>query len=723
MALPPKTSYLIGGTFNSAAPILVDGDTSPFQLDVNANLKVNVVAGTITATNPSVGLTGAVAPTSATEIGIVDSTGKLQNVTGLVLTNAKAAVVAIVDGNGNQITSFGGGTQYADDAASCATPTGTLSMGWDSVNSKIRALKVDANQNLLVDVANTSFSVTQGTSPWVISFTAPQHVVVDSGSVAVTQSTSPWVISFTAPQHVIVDSGAISVSGSVDVTDRAARLLGVVYGSQGQQLKQTATNFNTQVELATGATLYDARQIRALTSSDIVTAAQGTAAALAGAWPVEITDGTNGPGSVLSLTNSKPLTVAIVDGSGTQITSFGGGTQYADDAASGAHPTGTLSMGWDSANSVVRALKVDLSQNLYTDPQTVYNILQPTPSSGGFTPLQSDQSGNLLGMPGIQAVTGAVFNSSTVNGTVQYPNGTSTLPQPSGPSMVVVQFDAAGSITGIPSFRFEGSYDGVNWNTINAATNPAALAQSQIFENDFRHPLSANPRAVNQNYSFIIVAGAYRYIRINQTVALTGSGTYTPVWTVTNSVSTSFILNNLPVLLKDGFGVVLGSNDTTTSPNGLAGPGALDVNLVGALGFTMAANNPIFSAISDGTNGPAAVKPASTAALATDPALVVTTNSSTAASVPAQTAVGVSSVAILSANTARREAIVVNTGTTIIYLGLGRTPTTSAYHAALSPCSSANDGTGGTFTTDIFAGAINAIGSAASGTVCVTELT
>lgn len=65
-----------------------------------------------------------------------------------------------------------------------------------------------------------------------------------------------------------------------DVLDRAARLLGIIYGSQSQQLKQTATNFNLQVELATAATLYDARQIRTLTSTDIVTAAQVTAANL-----------------------------------------------------------------------------------------------------------------------------------------------------------------------------------------------------------------------------------------------------------------------------------------------------------------------------------------------------------------------------------------------------------------------------------------------------------
>jgi hypothetical protein len=150
--------------------------------------------------------------------------------------------------------SIGGGTQFVDNAVSGAAPTGTLSMGWDSVNSKVRALKVDSSQNLLVDVSNASIAVT-GTF---------------------FQATQP-----------------VSIAAAIDVSDRAARLLGVVYGSQAQQLKQTATNFNLQVELATGGTLYDARQIRALTSADVVTAAQGTAAALSGKWPVQVTDGTN----------------------------------------------------------------------------------------------------------------------------------------------------------------------------------------------------------------------------------------------------------------------------------------------------------------------------------------------------------------------------------------------------------------------------------------------
>jgi len=55
---------------------------------------------------------------------------------------------------------------------------------------------------------------------------------------------------------------------------------------------------------------------------------------------VKLTDGTD-VADILDLSNSNPLTVAIVDGSGDQITSFGGGTQYTEDAAAAANPVGT----------------------------------------------------------------------------------------------------------------------------------------------------------------------------------------------------------------------------------------------------------------------------------------------------------------------------------------------------------------------------------------------
>jgi len=87
--------------------------------------------------------------------------------------------------------------------------------------------------------------------------------------------------------------------GYVDEIDRAARLLGVVYGSQGQQLLQRATTYDLIVQLRSAGieidprsiralvkttdelysvlrtdagVAYDARQIRSLISTDVITA-------------------------------------------------------------------------------------------------------------------------------------------------------------------------------------------------------------------------------------------------------------------------------------------------------------------------------------------------------------------------------------------------------------------------------------------------------------------
>lgn len=117
------------------------------------------------------------------------------------------------------------------------------------------------------------------------------HVTVDNASLAVTgaffQATQP-VSSTQLPAALVgarldVNLGAsgitlpVSLAAAVDVSDRAVRLLGVVYGSQGQQLKQTATNFNLQSELAVAGVLIDPRSIRALTVADIVGLGAGSA--------------------------------------------------------------------------------------------------------------------------------------------------------------------------------------------------------------------------------------------------------------------------------------------------------------------------------------------------------------------------------------------------------------------------------------------------------------
>lgn len=57
-----------------------------------------------------------------------------------------------------------------------------------------------------------------------------------------------------------------------DVSDRAARLVGVVYGSQGQKLLQRATTYDLITQIRHNGAEIDPRNIRVLTSTDIITA-------------------------------------------------------------------------------------------------------------------------------------------------------------------------------------------------------------------------------------------------------------------------------------------------------------------------------------------------------------------------------------------------------------------------------------------------------------------
>jgi hypothetical protein len=155
-----------GGTLASA-----DSDFTPLQTDASGNLRVNVAAGgagdgaildgvsssikatvfDFTNSNPlAVRLTdtngdyvgagggtqytvNAVAPADPVGTALVaerdDQLSTLSEVEG-DWTNARATSrgalwVAIPDTNGDPITSFGGGTQYTEDAAAAADPTGT----------------------------------------------------------------------------------------------------------------------------------------------------------------------------------------------------------------------------------------------------------------------------------------------------------------------------------------------------------------------------------------------------------------------------------------------------------------------------------------------------------------------------------------------------------------------------------------------------------------------
>lgn len=105
------------------------------------------------------------------------------------------------------------------------------------------------------------------------------------------------------------------------------------------------------VGINVGGTQIDPRSIRALTSSDVVTAAQGAPNTAANKWPVSITDGTNsvgvlatgeakvsvtqalptGTNSIGAVTQGGNWSTRLQDGAGTAITSQVNGAQRALD--------------------------------------------------------------------------------------------------------------------------------------------------------------------------------------------------------------------------------------------------------------------------------------------------------------------------------------------------------------------------------------------------------
>ena len=93
--------------------------------------------------------------------------------------------------------------------------------------------------------------------------------VVVTGTTTVTGSVDITDRSARLLGHVNVDNFPAS---PYDVSDRSARQLGLIYGSQNQQIQQRATTYDLIVQLRSGGSEIDPRSIRALTSSDIVTA-------------------------------------------------------------------------------------------------------------------------------------------------------------------------------------------------------------------------------------------------------------------------------------------------------------------------------------------------------------------------------------------------------------------------------------------------------------------
>jgi len=263
-------------------------------------------------------------------------------VTGSVLTNSTPIDAKIVDGDGTQITSFGGGTQYAVDAALGSTPTGTLAIAirddalsaLTPIEGDAIGLRVDANGALWVipsgttvvsatdlDIRNLVAATDIVTVTGGAGQTADVKITLDGESVAVTgtfwQATQPVSIA----QDVALGTDISDVFGTaslilatqaddvVNTSDgiQTSSFLYVFDGSTWDRLKGDSTdgmlvNLGANNDVVVSATNLD---IRDLTSASDNVAVVGTIAddsttpgdpVMVGGFAVSI-DGTT-PGAV-----------------------------------------------------------------------------------------------------------------------------------------------------------------------------------------------------------------------------------------------------------------------------------------------------------------------------------------------------------------------------------------------------------------------------------------
>lgn len=159
----------------------------------------------------------------------------------LDLIDARPITVAIVDGAGDQITSFGGGTQYADGAAR-GSAIGTIAMGDDGTN--IQSIHVDSSGDLQIDVLTMpTVAVTgtfwQATQPVSLATNTP---TLQSGSTtAVTQATGTNL-------HMVVDSGTITTVSALGVgTTGPQKAEDVAHSSGDMGILAMASRLDTPV--------------------------------------------------------------------------------------------------------------------------------------------------------------------------------------------------------------------------------------------------------------------------------------------------------------------------------------------------------------------------------------------------------------------------------------------------------------------------------------------
>lgn len=456
--------------------ITVDGTVAatlsePISVDDNGGSLT--VDGTVAATQSgawNVGdITGTVslptgASTSANQTTII---GHLDGVEGLLTT--------IDADTGNIVTSVQllDDTVFAEDTAAQAADKGiaVLAVRRDADTALVGAdndyanLQVDANGALKVEIFdgggshtvdnNGTFAVQAAQSgTWNITDISGTVSLPTGAATAANQSTM-----ITALQ--LIDDTVFAEDVAAQAADKGVAVLAVrrdadtsLVGADNDYANlQVNANGALKVEIFDGGDSHTvdnngtfATQATLQTGDNVV-------------GRVKLTDGTDVV-DVLDLSNSNPLVVAVVNGDGDQITAFGAGTQYTEDAAAAANPIGT-------ALNLIRA-------------DTLAGV---TSTDGDNVAARGTDNGELYvkHVDDVNIADGG--NSITVDGTVAATQSgawaitdiTGTVSLPTGASTAAKQDTIIGHVDGI-----EGLLTTIDANTGNIVTSVQLLDNASI---------------------------------------------------------------------------------------------------------------------------------------------------------------------------------------------------------------------------------------------------
>lgn len=431
--------------------------------------------------------------------------------------------VAITAGSGTtvsteEITTLNGGAVSAQHLQRVAAAIRTADgVAIDLPGSTADGLLVNLGANNDVTVAGTVTAQDGGGSLTVDN--AALSVVgggAEATALRVTMaSDSTGVLSVDDNGGSLTVDGSVSISGTVPVTDNGGSLTvdgTVALGAGSASIGTLGANSGVDVGDVTINNASGASAVNVQDGGNSLTVDGTVAATQSGNWTARVADGAGNALTSKAPGSERALSVAIVDGSGAQVTSFGGsgGTSMTDDAAftpaSGAFtPIGGIvtSDSVDSGDGGAFAMLANRQQKV-----TLYDSSGVELAVGGGTQYTEDAVaaanpiGNALSLVRDDARGGSLTTTDGDNVSARGTNagelyvkhvdsipitdnaGSLTIDAPVGTPAFVRLSDGSAAITTLPvSLASVPSHAVTNAGTFVVQENGAALTALQVIDN------------------------------------------------------------------------------------------------------------------------------------------------------------------------------------------------------------------------------------------------